>query len=179
MKTNIQKGFTIIETLVATSILVVAVMGALSAVQSGLSSYIYSKDQIIAFYLAQEAYEQIRNLRDENNLIDPNGTSWLNRFAGMPSDPCYFGKKCIVSSLIFSGGPNGVAECPSGICDYLRQDSATGVYGYNNAWPLTQFRREVRLSSVNTNEIVVSVNVYWNKGTVARQFKIRGNLLNW
>ena len=57
------KGFTIIESLVAISILVVVITGTLTAIQTGLSSYIFSKDQIIAFYLAQEGFEQIRNIR--------------------------------------------------------------------------------------------------------------------
>lgn len=172
-----KKGFTIIESLVAVAILAVAVMGALSAVQSGLSSYIYSKDQITAFYLAQEAYEQIRNLRDENKL---SSRGWLYGFAGASSDSCYFGKTCIVSALNFSGGSNGLGTCDApGSCPYLRQDVVTGIFGYDSAWTLTQFRREVTLSSINSDEIAVNVTVYWKKGTVARQFKIRGNLLNW
>ena len=52
MKTK--KGFTIIESLVAISILTLAITGATSAIQAGISSYTFSKDQIIAFYLAQE-----------------------------------------------------------------------------------------------------------------------------
>ena len=72
MTNNLQlttnKGFTIVESLVAISILVLAITGATSAIQTGISSYIFSKDQIIAFYLAQEGFEQIRNIRDENGL---------------------------------------------------------------------------------------------------------------
>lgn len=171
------KGFTIIESLVAVAILSVAIMGALSAVQSGLSSYIYSKDQVTAFYLAQEAYEQIRNLRDQNKL---SSQSWLSGFAGGSSDPCYFGKTCVVSSLNFSGSSDGLGECSAaGNCAYLRQDAASGVYGYDTSWPLTPFRREVSLSSINSDEIAVNVVVYWKKGTVNRQFKIKGNLHNW
>ena len=70
MKTNnkllTNKGFTIVESLVAIIILVLAITGATAVVQTSLSSYIFSKDQIVSFYLAQEAFEQIRNLRDEN-----------------------------------------------------------------------------------------------------------------
>src|SRR3989344_5905146 len=62
------KGFTIVESLVAISILVGVIIGTTSAIQIGISSYIFSKDQIIAFYLAQDGFEQIRNIRDENGL---------------------------------------------------------------------------------------------------------------
>ena len=174
---NHKSGFTIIESLVAIAILVVAVMGTLSAVQTGLSSSTYSKDQITAFYLAQEAYEQVRNLRDGNELA---GRGWLYGFAGSSSDPCYFGKTCIVSALNFSGGSDGLGTCSApGNCSYLRQDAATGIYGYTASWPLTNFRREVSLAYVNTDEVAVNVSVTWRKGTVTRQFEIRGNLLNW
>ena len=65
-QSNLQKnrGFTIIESLVAIAILIVAITGTMTAVQSGISSYTYSKDQIAAFFLAQEAFEQVRNMRD-------------------------------------------------------------------------------------------------------------------
>ena len=168
-----KKGFTIIESLVAVSILVVAVVGALSAVQTGLSSYIYSKDQIIAFYLAQEGFEQIRNLRDENRLASRD---WLYGVAQNSNDPCYFGEACIVDPVNTPAPTrcSGVGSCP-----YLRQDVATGFFGHDSSWSVTQFRREITLSSINADEIAVTVTVSWTKGIINRQFKARENLLNW
>src|SRR3989344_2873446 len=93
-------GFTIVESLVALAALELAVTGAASAIQIGISSYIFSKDQIIAFYLAQEGFEQVRNIRDENGLKSQN---WLTGISANSSDPCYFGNACIVDPLD-SGG---------------------------------------------------------------------------
>ena len=76
--TRNNKGFTIIESLVAIAILATVIIGASAAVSSGLSSYIFSKDQIIAFYLAQEGFEELRNIRDENALM---GANWLSGIA--------------------------------------------------------------------------------------------------
>ncbi len=167
-----KKGFTIIESLVAIAILVAAITGALSAAQSGLSSYIYSKNQVAAFYLAQEAYEQIRNLRDENLL---SGRNWLYGFAEVSTDPCYFGNACIVNPAYSTLATRCSAV---GSCPVLRQD-VSGYYGYNASYVPTIFRREVTLTSINSDEIAVTVTVNWAKGTSNRQFKIRGNLLNW
>ena len=167
-----KKGFTIIESLVAISILVLVIVGASSAIQTGISSYIFSKDQIIAFYLAQEGFEQIRNMRDENGLKDQN---WLTSLSLNSSDACYFGNACIVDTI-----NNTVTRCSNvGNCPVLRQNATSGFFGYDASWPATIFRREVILTQINANEISVQVTVNWSKGTTNRQFKAKENLFNW
>ena len=168
------KGFTIVESLVAIVILVLAITGTISAIQTGISSYIFSKDQIIAFYLAQEGFEQIRNIRDENGL---QGQNWLTGISANSSDPCFFGNACTVdpvnsnATIICSGGP--------GNCPLIKQDVTTGFFGYNSLWVDTVFRREIVLTQINANDISITVTVNWSKGTVNRQFKAKENLLNW
>ena len=169
-----KKGFTIIESLVAITILVATVIGTTSAIQSGISSYIFSKDQVIAFYLAQEGFEQIRNIRDENGL---KGQSWLTGIASDSSDPCYFDNACTVdpvASAVPSRCSGGIGHCP-----VLRQDASTGFFGYNAAWPATIFKREIVLTPVSATEVSILVTVDWSKGTVNRQFKARENIFNW
>lgn len=167
------KGFTIVETLVAIAVLVAAVIGAMSAIQTGISSYTYSKDQIIAFYLAQEGFEQLRNIRDENNLEERH---WLAGIAESSSDPCFFGEACTVSPVETTVAINCSAP---GSCPLLRQDPVEDFFGYDAAWPETVFRREITLESVNSNEVSVTVTVTWSKGTAVREFTARENLLNW
>lgn len=174
MKKNKSAGFTIIESLVAIGILVVAISGVMGAIQSSISSYTFSKDQFISFYLAQEAFEQIRNIRDENRLKEAN---WMMGIAQDVDDPCAFTHACTVEPVI-SAAPSRCTGGP-GNCPYLRQDPVTGLYGYNPSWPATIFRREIQLTPVNENEIAVTVTVNWSKGPVNRQFKARANLLNW
>ena len=174
INTSKKRGFTIVESLVAITILVLAVTGATSGIQTGISSYIYSKDQIIAFYLAQEGFEQIRNIRDVNGLKSQN---WLTGISSNSSDPCYFGNVCIVSP-VESVSPircNGGA----GSCPVLRQNASSGFFGYNSLWPTTIFKREITLSQVNANEVSITVTVDWSKGITNRQFKAKANILNW
>ncbi len=168
-----KKGFTIIESLVAIAILATVIMGASSAVQSGLSSYIFSKDQIVAFYLAQEGFEQLRNIRDENAL---NSRNWLTGIALNSSDPCYFGYSCMASPVESST----LTRCSApGACPLLRQEVSTGFYGYNALWPATLFRRDISLTSIGTDEVAVTVKITWSKGAVTREFKARENLFRW
>lgn len=167
------KGFTIVETLVAIAVLVAAVIGATSAVQTALSSYILSKNQITAFYLAQEGFEKIRNLRDENVI---NHRNWLYGIAAASGDPCYFGSACTVSPIEVVGATQCTAP---GSCPLLREDPTTGLFGYNSAWPATTFRREISIVSVNANEVALTVTMTWSKGGSIQTFKVRENLLNW
>lgn len=168
-----QKGFTIIESLVAIAVLTLGIMGTMSAAQSGLSSFNFSKNQIVAFYLAQEGFEQIRNIRDENRL---NGVDWLTGIAANSSDPCYFDYPCTVSPV----QSNALLRCASGPgCSYVKQDQAYGFYGHGSDWVATPFRRQINLSPISATEIAVTVTVTWSKGGVTREFKARENILNW
>ena len=71
-KTN--RGFTVLETLVAVFILVLAITGPMVFAQSGLRTAFLARDQITAFFLAQDAIETIKNIRDTNAL---QGNDWL------------------------------------------------------------------------------------------------------
>lgn len=174
-----KKGFTIVESLASIAILVTAIIGTMSAVQTGISSYIFSKDQITAFYLAQEGFEQIRNLRDQTSIWNRDNEPdrpWLYGISASSDDPCYFGNACTIDAIT---SPPTLTKCSApGSCPALRQ-SSTGFFGYNSSWSQTNFRREIVLTRVNDREVIVTVTVDWSKGAVNRQFKARENLLNW
>ena len=63
------KGFTLIETFVAVTVLTIAMMGPFTLVMKSLAISKATKGQITAMYLAQEAIEFVRNIRDENILV--------------------------------------------------------------------------------------------------------------
>ncbi|MBI3632992.1 MAG: prepilin-type N-terminal cleavage/methylation domain-containing protein [Candidatus Vogelbacteria bacterium] len=67
-------GFSLIETLVAISILMITIVGPLTLASKGVVFADYVKDEITGFYLAQEAIEAIKNIRDTNVQ---NNRSWL------------------------------------------------------------------------------------------------------
>src|SRR3989338_7587789 len=69
-------GFTLVETLVAITILVVGVLGPLNVATRGITDGFYAKNQITAIYLAQEGLDLVNNklhLTDDANLAD-----WLD-----------------------------------------------------------------------------------------------------
>ncbi|MBX4200369.1 prepilin-type N-terminal cleavage/methylation domain-containing protein [Candidatus Parcubacteria bacterium] len=176
-------GFTLVETLVAVTVLSLGVIGAFTAAQIGISSSILSKEQIIAVYLADEGIETIRNLRDQNGI---NGVAWLTNIANNSSDPCYFGKTCRVD-VVNNALPlqcHDVGEATP--CPVLQQDPVNGFYGYHNGWNDTLYTREISIDTVPSNnlgfvnrEVAITVTVSWSKGLINRQFKIRENIFNW
>ncbi len=179
---NKNRGFTLLETLIGISILIIAITATFSAVQSGLSSSIESKDQISAFFLAQEAVEYVRNVRDTNSL---NGQNWLTNLALNSTDDCYFGNSCTIDATkdpISDGA--AIEEC-SGSCPYLRQnqnssDTTFAMYGHTSSWTQTPFQRIVELEFVSVDEVTLVVTINWRKGTgVARTFTIKESLFNW
>ncbi len=167
-----KKGFTVVETLVAIGILVAVITGAMSAVQTGLSSYAFAKNQIIAFYLAQESFEQIRNIRDENSLRSRN---WLTNIAASNTDPCYLANPCYVDTLL----PNPVPVSCGGTCPLVKQNPINGFYGYTAGWTDTIFRRKIVITRINSHEVRVTVTVDWSKGVISRKFSASELLLDW
>lgn len=72
-RTNSLMGFTLVETLVAVAILVAGIIGPLELISRSLHSAPFSKNNLIAYNLAQEGIELVRAIRDNNMLCDVNG----------------------------------------------------------------------------------------------------------
>jgi len=161
-----KKGFTLIETLVAISILLLSLSVPLTIASKGLASSFFARDQITAFYLAQDAVEYIRNSRDNSSL---SGISWSNEF------PDTSGAKFIVDTT------DGLMEiCPVNGCEPLDYNSSTGFYSHNDSIGNESiFTRSASIQSINENEVIVSVEVSWSTGVFSRTFSIKENILDW
>lgn len=159
-----ERGFTLIESLVAITILLIAITGPLVLAKQGVISSRLAKNQITAFYLAQDVIEFVRNKRDSNFL---GGGNWLSGL-----DDCIgSGNKCEIdttSNTISSCGPT----CP------LLRESSEGLYGYNLAWGETGFRRNVwvTISPSNSDEVLIEVELLWDGDN--KSFTIRESMLN-
>jgi prepilin-type N-terminal cleavage/methylation domain-containing protein len=64
-----KSGFTLIEALVAITILTLSITGAFSAANSAMRASSIARDQLTASYLAQEGIEYVRMLRDNAYLV--------------------------------------------------------------------------------------------------------------
>src|SRR3954462_3848275 len=78
------RGFTLLETMVAVSLLAVAIVAPMSLTAQSLASAYYARDEVTAFYLAQEGLEVVRNIRDNNILQNSQGGATVNLLNGIP-----------------------------------------------------------------------------------------------
>lgn len=183
---NKKRGFTLVETLVAISILMISISGPMFLVSNGIRSSAYSRDQITAFYLAQDAIEAMRFIRDNNRIekvksANPTSVPW-NYLTGLnctvtPNAPCGVDTSVIYAA---TNGDYGQGVKPSYASQVL--SIKDGIYGYSSdpsATPTT-FKRWVTIREVVPDEEVeIIVTVDWSSGGISRTFSVRENLFYW
>lgn len=140
------KGFTLIETLVAITILTTAIVGPFYAIQSASRTSYLARDNVIAASLAQEAIEYIRSVRDNNYLA---GQDWLEGLESCLPGPC------TVDPTQLSGDIGTNIE-PL----YL---STTNVYNQQRAGEQTRYTRTVEMTTINEHEVTITVTVEWER----------------
>lgn len=162
------RGFSLVESLVAITILTTAIGAPMFAVNSGLQSARWAKNEVIAYYLAQEAVEGLRFLRDNAILSNEPPFSRFISCVGPGVGP---EKKCSIDEQNLDTGPSyGMNEC-IGACPVLKFDPTANRYGYQSGNE-TVFRRDVFMQETHqappgtTREVRVRVVVSWSdKGT--------------
>jgi type II secretory pathway pseudopilin PulG len=183
MKNKIQnnKGFTIMETLVAIFIILLAITGPLVFSQSGLRAAFVSRDQITAFYLAQDAIEYVKNVRDNNIIEIINGNSNVNWLDGLSK--CMGSNECTIDTI---SGQNLTCGPHPGCIDNdtyrpLKIDSK-GYLGVNGSTS-SIFAREIKIRELSPNdrEAEVTVTIQWNthEAIGKREIVVRENIYNW
>lgn len=165
-----QSGYTLLETLVAIVILTLCIVAPLSIASRALFSSSVARGEVTAFYLAQEAIEGVRNVRDQNGLAS---ASWLSGFPALGSD-------FTIDVVNVGGNGKPTMNVCNGSCPNLQYDSTTHLYEYGSGTD-SGFNRTVRISAISgtSDEVAVSVTVVWNVGSVSRSFVARENLTNW
>ena len=83
-----QSGITLIETLVASSILIIGIVAALILAVYSLRVVETSKQELVATNLAREGLEVVRNIRD-TNWLDQSNPDWNDGLLGI-ENPAYF-----------------------------------------------------------------------------------------
>lgn len=172
---------TLIETLVAISILTVAIVGPMSLTMQSLAAAFYARDQITAFNLAQEAIESVRSVRDGNIL-----SIALNTSPTCASDGLSMHLLCSIPidrDFMIDTRNNEITTCDadgSAACSPLQTDG--DLYGYQAGWQDTLFTRIVHVTYVGSghDEIQIKVTVTNQLGLHAvPPFILYENLYRW
>ncbi len=178
------RGFTLIETLVAISILMIAVVVPLSIVAGALQSSFLARDQITSVYLAQDALEFVKNKRDSIGIDSVTHGSTPLSWIGLSecvidpggAGPCRIDTTTVEGSITaLGGGPNAVDDK-----HLLVNNNNLYTYDQNQTTP-SRFTRTIGISTVNNDEAKVTVTIQWttnNVGSPAKQFQVSENLYN-
>lgn len=145
------KGFTIIETLVAVTILMISIVGPLTIAQKSLMASIYARDQVTASFLAQDIIEKIKN--DKSNALLSNTT--FSTWVGNYQNPC--GQNSSIGIL------------------RVQNDGTLSTSGTNTP---SKFSCTVTLTPVTATEVKVVVTVSWTTGTLENSVVLQDNLFD-
>ncbi len=197
IKQKKDKGFTIIETLVAITILMIAIAGPMTIAHRGLMASIYARDQVTASLLAQDAMEYLKNLRSRN--VDCSVTGNIppcGDFSGWLSDPDGIATKCTINNpcIIDTYGSGYVFRATSDV-QYELFVPDNGIYVPNpisSATPSTTATPSSLAKSIFTRKFYVDtttvsnsgdeatfvVLVNWANGTIENEVKLHAQMFN-
>ena len=172
-KNSSQRGFTLVESLVAISILLVAIAGPLTLVVKALQLSNYATTRVAAGFLAQDALEYIRNIKDTNALA---GNLWLS---GIPSQ-CFYPTFCAIDTTQAISG--AFVLCPSNVCPPLHQNGTTFSYNQVLSDTETIFTRSVQFKDAynsGSDDKFVFVTISWQVSGVSKSMTVQTSLRDW
>jgi Tfp pilus assembly protein PilV len=184
---NKNGGFTLIETLIAVFILTLALNGLFTLIANSLFAARYTKNELTANYLLQEAVDSIRNDRDTiafQNLSAQSWTNFVNKYSSCngqfnsvngcyiePGDPSTVPQTCSVSPGF------GTLQCPPLYYDETAQ--AQEFYNYKTLGVKSNFKRQVIMLNRGGDEVDFKVTVEWLNGGLVQSRSIVISLFNW
>lgn len=164
---RIPAGFTLLETMIATFVLMVGLLGLAAVLAQGLAWMNVSQYEYIAQQKASEAIESIFTARDQ-------GQATWSTICNVGSTVCSNGIFLVGPQLLCDPGTDGIlgtsddyvsGACPSAATtDSVLLPNSSGVFGTSpTRMPLTQynFQRTITISSVtgvaNLRQIQVTI----------------------
>lgn len=173
-----QSAFTLVETLVAVSILLIVIVGPMQISSTAARSTSFSSEQVVAFFLAQEGAEIVQKVRDGlilNSFLDVSdpryeATPWA-RFIDPATSPvrqCYSVYGCGAElSNNAAASLRTPLQCVFGACRlYYDADGGRARYTHvSSGNQVTEYTRTVQLERIDANQVKVTSRVYWQAGT--------------
>lgn len=159
-----QKGFTLIEVMIAIFVTIVGVMGIYGLVPHIFGVVEVNVSRFVAAQLAKEGIEIIRNIRDVNYLeatdIANPGNAWDEDFDNCAS----FTGGCEADYAQVNQLTNTDPVLPVFTARHLMIDS-NGFFSYSSGEIISSFQRKIIVDDCGAGCLDVKVTVYWPKKT--------------
>lgn len=185
------RGFTLIETMIAITILTFAVAGPLVTASRAIVAAQTARDQLTASYLAQEGVEYVRAMRDKEYLAAYQaGGSNISIVAW--------------DNFLNGGGAGSIAQCRTAACSLdltremgygsgssLSQCSgescklyvlSSGIYATERSGQngeITHFARTIQAFDISKNEEKIVSKVSWDFHSIPHSVTVTDYLTPW
>jgi Tfp pilus assembly protein PilV len=167
IKSNIA-GFSLLETVVVLMIMAVGLVSIINLTVDSLRAQTLNRNTLIAYQLAQEGLDLIRNVRDTNWA---RGDDW-NQHISTTTGPANF-------KVDYSHWqPQEISNISQA---KLQVSSTTGFYLHDSNSPDSPFSRMVTITAVSSSSpsSTVSVLVKWTDQGAVHQYQLETTLYNW
>jgi len=174
-----ETGFTLLETLVAVAVFMMAILGPLALTTYSMRSITYARNQITAYYLAEEGIELARMTRDTARISGSG--NWLSDL-----NNCFGAQECYFDTV-----QKAVDQCSPGPCPKVRYDSTTGFYNQYGLSPTnteTIFTRSMRVEKITDHSVPpddeedearITVKVFWEDKSGRHEIVVEGYIFNY
>lgn len=183
-----QSGFSLIETLVAITILLIIIVGPMSITSQSARSTSFASEQVIAFFLAQEGVELMQKERDRyfnrHFLATSSGSYLANPWSNFKSSTLYNncldtgdGRGCGPYIVGDTSGSVQTISCSGSPCVlYFDDATASGrsryIPSFQAGYEDTPYSREVLFETISADQIRVLSTVYWRSGNISDEQSI-------
>lgn len=177
IQTNFKSGFTLVETFVAITILLIAIIGPLGILAKSFSDAEFAKNQVTATHLAREGVELVVAKRDYNLYtnkppFDGLGECYVDSIDSSEEDEGDDEDSgCYSNSYILNDLKNSFSAC---IGERCRMKTRSGTNDFAMSYyfaastdnpnnPYSPFYRVTRIKSPTSGDFAVEVEVvvYW------------------
>lgn len=164
-----KKSFTLLEVMIAITILTLAVGGSFALIQQTLVATSLAQSKLIAYYLAQEGIEIVKNIRDSNWLIQHKTDPVHSWKEGLTSGEWEIDYDDIALNPYL--GRNLYIDGTNNFYTYLNFPSSDDVK--------TSFKRKIILNEIGDNVLEMKVEVSFEERGRSHTVEVTNFLHNW
>ena len=183
------KGFTLIETMVAITILTLAISEAFFEANNAMVAAEVARDQLTASSLAQEGVEYVRMMRDDEylNAYKAGGatvssaawSSFLNGSDAASITQCR-ASTCMLDPTRTMGSGSGLSIQPCSGSSCTPMYLANGLYTeQSSGGTKTSFTRIIQATDVSSTDEKITSTVKWNFHNILYSVTITDHLTPW
>lgn len=162
-----QPAFSLIEIMAVILIVSLGLVGTVNLAIQNIQAQVINKDNLIAYQLAQEGLELVRQNRDTNWI---NGDDWLLSLST--------GKYCVDYRNLAPYSVNAINDCPL----YFTADHKYYSPDINGEVPITEFSNFYRIVEINastSSASVMSIVSWTSRNGGVQNYNLETMLYDW